>query len=199
MPPEDDDFPEWYRRRRSPFFRNWDFEDIDKMFHEMEKMMEEEFKNFTSQVPKDYVRERKLPDGSTTREFGPFVYGYSVKIGPDGKPAINQFGNLKPSRRGHQVKEEREPLVDMIETDGEVHVVAELPGVDKKDIKLHGTEDTLTISVDIPQRRYYKEVTLPSKVLVTEAKTSYKNGVLEITFPKVKEEKKPRGEPIRVD
>jgi HSP20 family protein len=109
MSPDEDDYPEWFKKRRSPFFRSFDFEEIDKMFHEMEKMMEEEFKNFTSQVPKDYVRERKLPDGSTTREFGPFVYGYSVKIGPDGKPEINQFGNLKPSRRGPQVKEEREP------------------------------------------------------------------------------------------
>jgi HSP20 family protein len=199
MPLDEDDYPEWFRRRRSPFFRSWDFEDIDKMFHEMEKMMEEEFKSFTSQVPKDYVRERKLPDGSTTREFGPFVYGYSVKIGPDGKPEINQFGNLKPSRRGPQIKEEREPLVDIIETNGEVHVVAELPGVDKKDIKLHGTEETLTISVEIPQRRYYKEVTLPTKVRVNDAKTGYKNGVLEITFPKAEEEKKPKGEPIKID
>jgi HSP20 family protein len=199
VPSEDDDFPEWYRRRRSPYFRAWDFGDIDKMFADMEKMMEEEFKNFTSQVPKDYVRERKLPDGSTSREFGPFVYGYSVKIGPDGKPAITQFGNVKPSRRGPQVREEREPLVDIIETDGEVQVVAELPGVDKKDIKLHGTENTLTISVDIPQRRYYKEVKLPCRVVVNEAKTSYKNGVLEITFPKVAEEKKPKGEPIGID
>jgi HSP20 family protein len=196
---DDDDFPERFRRRRSPFFRSWSFEDIDKMFHEMERMMDEEFKNFTSQVTKDYVRERKLPDGSTTREFGPFVYGYSVKIGPDGKPEINQFGNLKPSRRGPQVKEEREPLVDIVETDGEVHVVAELPGVDKKDIELHGTEQTLTISVDIPQRRYYKEVALPARVSVNEAKTGYKNGVLEVTFPKIKEEKKPKGEPIKID
>lgn len=199
MSSEDDDFPEWFRRRRSPYLRAWDFEDIDKMFADMEKMMEEEFKNFTSRVPKDYVRERKLPDGSTTREFGPFVYGYSVKIGPDGKPAINQFGNVKPSRRGPEVKEEREPLVDIVETDGEVQVVAELPGVDKKDVKLHGTEDTLTISVDIPQRRYYKEVALPCRVVVNEAKTSYKNGVLEITFPKLGEEKKPKGEPIGID
>jgi HSP20 family protein len=37
------------------------------------------------------------------------------------------------------VKEEREPLVDIIETNGEVHIVVELPGVDKEDIKLHGT------------------------------------------------------------
>jgi len=197
--PLEDDYPEWFRRRRSPFFRSWDFEDIDKMFHEMEKMMEDEFKNLTSQVPKDYVRERKLPDGSTAREFGPFVYGYSVKIGPDGKPEINEFGNLKPSSRGPQVKEEREPLVDIIETDGEVHVVAELPGVDKKDIKLHGTEETLTISVDIPQRKYYKEVVLPAKVRVNEARTAYRNGVLEVTLPKAGEEKKLKGEPINID
>ena len=199
MSPDEDDYSEWFKKRRSPFFKSFDFEDVDKMFHEMEKMMEEEFKNFTSQVPKDYVRERKLPDGSTAREFGPFVYGYSLKIGPDGKPEINQFGNLKPSRRGPQVKEEREPLVDILETDGEIHVVAELPGVDKKDIKLHGTEESLTISVDIPQRRYYKEVALPAKVKVNEAKTGYKNGVLEVTFPKADGEKKPKGEPINIE
>jgi HSP20 family protein len=194
----DDDFPDWFKKRRSPF-RGWFFDDFDKMFQEMEKMMEEEFKTFSSRVPKDYVRERKLPDGSTVRELGPFVYGYSIKIGPDGKPEVSEFGNVKPSRAGPQVKEEREPLVDIIETDGEVHIVVELPGVEKKDIKVRGTEDTLNISVDTPQRKYSKEVALPSKVKVKEAKTQYKNGVLEITLPKTKEEKKPKGEPINIE
>ncbi len=197
--PNEEDFPEWFRRRRFPSFGGWFFEDIDKMFREMEKMMEEEFKVFTSQVPKDYVRERKLPDGSTIKEWGPFVYGYSIKIGPDGKPEIREFGNVKPSRLGPKVKEEREPLVDIVETDGEVHVVAELPGVEKEDIKLHGTEDTLTITVDTPQRKYHKEITLPAKVNVKEAKTQYKNGVLEVTLPKTKEERKPKGEPIKIE
>jgi len=195
----DEDFPEWFRRRRYPFFRGVFFEDIDKMMREMEKMMEEEFKMFTSRIPKDYVRERKLPDGTTVREWGPFVYGYSVKIGPDGKPEIREFGNVKPGRLGPQVKEEREPLVDIIETNGEIHVVAELPGVEKKDIKLHGTEDSLSISVDTPQRKYFKEISLPAKVNVKEAKTEYKNGVLEVKLPKIKEEKKPKGEPIKID
>lgn len=195
-----EDYPEWFkRRRRYPFFRSWFFEDIDRMFYEMEKAMEEEFKMFTSRIPRDYLRERKLPDGTTIREWGPFVYGYSVKIGPDGKPEIREFGNVKPSRFGPRIKEEREPLVDIIETDGEIRVVAELPGVEKNDIKLHGTENTLTISVDIPQRKYYKEITLPAKVNVKEAKTKYKNGVLEITLPKIKEEKKPKGEPIGIE
>jgi len=193
-----EDYPDWFkRRRRYPFFRNWYFEDIDKMFQEMEKMMEEEFKTFTSKVPKDYVRIRRLPDGRTVRELGPFVYGYSVKIGPDGKPEIREFGNVKPSRFGPRVKEEREPLIDVIETNGEVHIVAELPGVEKNDVKLHGTENTLTISVETPQRKYYKEVTLPAKVNVKEAKTKYKNGVLEVTLPKTREEKK--SEPINID
>jgi len=198
MPPEED-YPEWFRRRRYPFFRGWFLDDVDKMFSEMEKMMEEEFKTFTSRVPKDYVRERKLPDGSTVREWGPFVYGYSVKIGPDGKPEVREFGNVKPSRLGPQVKEEREPLVDIIETNGEVHIVVELPGVEKNDIKLHGTESTLTISVDTPQRKYYKEIELPAKVKVKETKTEYKNGVLEVRLPKIKGEKETKGEPIKID
>jgi HSP20 family protein len=195
----DEDLPSWFRKKRSPFFKNWDFEDVDKIFHEMERMMEDQFKSFTSDVPKDYVRERKLPDGTTTREFGPFVYGYSIKIGPDGKPDIREFGNVKQSRDGPKVQEEREPLVDIIETDGEVQVVAELPGVDKKDIKLHATPDVLTISVNIPQRKYYKEIKLPAKVNVKEAKTDYKNGVLEVKLQKIGNGSKPKGEPISID
>jgi HSP20 family protein len=196
----EDDYPEWQRRKRTPFFRGWGFEDIDKIFDEMEKMMEEEFKDFASRVPKDYVRERKLPDGSTTREFGPFVYGYSMKVGPDGKPEIREFGNVKPRRNGlPHVQEEREPLVDIIEANGEIQVVVELPGVEKKDIKLSGTDDTLTIAVDTAQRKYFKEVTLPAKVKVREAKSQYKNGVLEVTLPKAKDGKPPKGEPIHVE
>lgn len=194
----DDDSPEWFRRRRSPFFRSWDFEEIDKMFHEMEKMMEQGFKDFTTKVPKDYVRELKLPDGTTKREFGPFVYGYSMKVGPDGKPEIREFGNVKPGLEGPKVKEEREPLVDIIESNGEIHIVVELPGVDKEDIKLRGTETTLTISVDVPQRKYYKEIKLPARVNVKEARTMYKNGVLEVKIPKIGDERKPKGEPISV-
>jgi HSP20 family protein len=195
MSQDDEDYPEWFRRRRSrdPFF------DMDRMFHEMEKMMEEEFKSFTEKVPKDFVKERKLPDGSTVKEWGPFVYGYSMKIGPDGKPEIQQFGNIKKSLKGPEVKEEREPLVDIVETNNEVRVVVEMPGVEKGDIKLHGTEDSLTISVDTPHYKYYKDVALPEIVKVKEARSTYKNGVLEVVIPKAEATKSPKGEPIDVD
>jgi len=203
-------FPEWFRRRmrRSPFFRNWFFGDIDEMMRDIEEMMEREFREFTNRIPKDYVRERKLPDGTTVREWGPFVYGYSMTIGPDGKPRIREFGNVKPSLKPEafgiarprlDVKEEREPLVDVISTDGEVKVIAELPGVEKEDIKLHGAENTLTLSVDTPQRKYFKDIELPAKVKIKEAKTTYKNGVLEVTLPKIVEKEKPKGEPIKIE
>lgn len=203
-------FPEWFRRRmrRSPFFRNWFFGDIDEMMRDIEEMMEREFREFTTRIPKDYVRERKLPDGTTVREWGPFVYGYSMTIGPDGKPRIREFGNVKPSLKPEafgitrprlDVKEEREPLVDVISTDGEVKVIAELPGVEKEDIKLHGTENTITLSVDTPQRKYFKDIELPAKVKIKEVKTTYKNGVLEVTLPKIVEKEKPKGEPIKIE
>lgn len=204
----DEDLPEWLRRRLrgTPISRDWVFGDIDEMMRDIEEMMQKEFREFTTRIPKDYLRERKLPDDSTEKEWGPFVYGYSMTIGPDGKPQIREFGNVKPSlkpepsgtrRPSLDVKEEREPLVDVMSTNNEIRVVVELPGVDKQDIKLHGTEKTLTISVDTAQRKYYKEVELPAPVDPKTAKSVYKNGVLEVTLTK-KEEKKPEGEPIKI-
>lgn len=188
----DEDWDRWFRKRRRPFFGN-----LDEVFREMEEMMEREFREFTKRTPRDLIRERTLPDGTKVREWGPFVYGYSMKIGPDGKPQIREFGNVKPgSRLGRpriDIKEKREPLVDVMTTDGEVKVVAELPGVEKKDIKLQGTESSLTISVNTPERKYYKEVEIPAKVDTKKTRASYKNGVLEVTLQKKKE---PEGEPI---
>ncbi len=198
MSSNNDDYPERFKKRRNsskdPFFG-----EVDDMFREMETMMDEELKNFTEKVPKEYVKERKLPDGSTVKELGPFVYGYSMKIGSDGKPEIQEFGNLKKGLKGPpQVKEEREPLVDIMETNDDVHVVVELPGVEKTDIKLYGTEDELTISVDTSQYKYFKEVALPVKVKVKEANSTYKNGVLEVVLPKAEVLGKPKGEPIDI-
>jgi len=196
MSSDNNDYPEWFKKRRSS--SKDPFSNIDDMFREMEKMMDEELKNFTDKVPKEYVKERKLADGSTVKELGPFVYGYSMKIGPDGKPEIQEFGNIKKSLKGlPQVKEERQPLVDVVETNGEIRVVAELPGVEKTDIKLHGTEDSLEINVDTPHYKYGKEIELPAKVKVKEAKSTYKNGVLEVILPKV-ESSNPKGETIDV-
>ena len=106
------------RKQRWPFFRGWFSEDINEFFKEMEELMEREFKELSKQAPSGLVRERTMPDGRKVKQWGPFVYGYSVTIGPDGKPEIKEFGNVKPeTRRGRpriRIAEEREPLVDIL-------------------------------------------------------------------------------------
>ena len=193
-----DDWIKRFRERRGFFFP-----EIDRLMEEMEKEMAETFRDMENVMPRDMVRVRRLPDGSVKREYGPFVYGYSVKIGPDGKPVIREFGNIKPGpgREGEpplNLQDRREPLIDLIEEDDKLKVVAELPGVEKTNIKLHGTEDSLTIAVDVPDRKYFKEVDVPAKIAPKEAKTSYKNGVLEVTVPKIAE-KEPSGEEIKIE
>jgi HSP20 family protein len=178
------------------------FEDFDEFIREMESIMQKEFENLSKTAPKSLIRERTLSDGSRVKEWGPFVYGYSVTMGSDGRPNIREFGNIKPeTRKGRpqiSIREQREPLVDVIATNGEIRIVAEVPGVEKKDIELHGTENYLTISVATPQRRYYKKVDLPSNVDAKKAKSTYKNGVLEVKIPKIGKTS-PKGEKIHIE
>jgi HSP20 family protein len=174
-------FDEWFGRKR----RSW-FPDVDEMMREMDKMMQEAFKNFEQQVPKNLVKERKLDDGSTVREMGPIVYGYSVKIGPDGKPEIRKFGNIDAFPNvlggGLAVKEEREPLVDVIKGNDEVRIVAEVPGVNKDDLRLTADDSTVTIESVTGEPRYHKRIDLPDAVDPKTAKSTYKNGILEVSF-----------------
>jgi len=199
----DDLWSEWPfpRRRRGmlPFSPERWFEQFDEMFERM-------FKDMTKDLPKEGWAERKLPDGTTVRQFGPYVYGYSMTVGPDGKPVIREFGNVKPSRRRGMFGipeaklepiEAREPLVDVVDDGENLRVVAELPGVEKKDIQMKCAEDVLTISVDTPSRKYHKEVELPSAVDPDTSKATYNNGVLEVVLRKTKP--KPRGKEIRIE
>lgn len=135
------------------------------------------------------------------KEWGPFVYGYSMTVCPDGKPHVREFGNIKPMpgmrRPKLDVTEKRELLADVVSTDGEVQVLVELPGVAKDDINLHGTESTLVVSVDTTQRKYYRKLKLPTMVDPKTAKSKYTNGILEVTIKKM--EKEDEGEELKID
>ena len=128
---------------------------------------------------------------------GPVFYGFSVSVGPDGRPVVQEFGNVKSGLEGPQVKDVIEPLVDVVERGDLLTVYAELPGVDKKDIDLTLAESNLTLSVQGEKRRYYKEVPLPAKVKLESAKATYNNGILEIVLDK--EVKHPHGKQLKVD
>lgn len=197
-----DEWRDWFERRRRRFpLSDWYFEDVEKSFTEMERMMEEMFKRFMEQAPEDLSIKR---GSGVIRGTRPIVWGYSITVGSDGKPVVREFGNLKPSARRKpweppfSLKEEREPLVDLIETVDEVRVVAELHGVEKEDITLHATRNTLIIKVETKERKYLKKLELPTEIDPKSAKSTYKNEVLEVTLKKV-EKGKPTGFSINID
>jgi HSP20 family protein len=175
-------FDELFGRRRAS---SW-FPDLDSMMKEMEKLMEDALKNMEQQVPKHLVKERRLDDGSVVRETGPIVYGYSVKIGEDGKPVVRKFGNLNafpgPLGGTFSVSDQREPIVDIIKDSDRIRVVAEIPGVNKEDLRVTASEDSVTIESISGERRYHKKMDLPYQIDPTTGKSTYKNGILEVTF-----------------
>lgn len=183
-----------------PFFSFEDFENFDRR---MDDMLKEMLEN----LPKNYIKERKLPDGSIIRQMGPIVYGYSMTLDPNGKPVIREFGNVKPfskttpfgiQKPALKYREEREPLVDVISEGETIKVVAEVPGVDKKDIVLNCSEKVLAVSVNTNNRKYCKEIELPHEVDPKSSKASYINGVLEVTLAKIKKSKH-KGERINIE
>jgi HSP20 family protein len=182
----DDESDSWSTRRkgRSPF-DPWGFPDMDEMMREMEKAFSEQFRELEKDIPRSLVRESKTPDGKTKKEIGPIVYGYSVTIGPDGKPVVREFGNVRsgPGMPRMAVQDKREPLVEVISSDKDVRVIAEMPGVSKEDINLTVSEKSLTISVEKEDRPYYKELDLPGMVDPKGTKSTYNNGVLEVAMP----------------
>ena len=106
----------------------------------------------------------------------------------------------------------RKPYIDIVETDKEVVATAEMPGLEKEDIKINITEDRLEISTETKQdeekkekgyiykeRRsgsYYRSISLPSAIDPDNAKATYNNGVLEIKMPKTDVKKKT---PLKVE
>ena len=183
---DDEDDADWHaRRRRNSPFGPWGFPDIDEMMREMERAFSEQFKDLEKELPKSLVRESKTPDGGTKKEIGPFVYGYSVTIGPDGKPVVREFGNVRggEGKPWKAIQDKREPLVDVVSSDKEVRVIAEIPGVRKEDVNVTVNERSMVISVDGEDRGYYKELDLPGTVNPNEAKSTYNNGILEVTVP----------------
>ena len=98
------------------------------------------------------------------------------------------------------------PRLDVSETDKEIEIVADLPGMEKNDIAVNLEDDVLTIKGERKQekeesgkhyhsteRRYgsfYRSLRLPNEVQTAKINASFKDGVLKITLPKVKTAKK---------
>ena len=213
---------DWLRNRlfgdMDPFSRDW-FNDIPRQFEQMrrgmERMFQEQFRDIDeTKILKELIKEYQTPEGAKVREVGPLVYGYSMTVGPDGRPKVREFGNAKSlfGQRGISAGTtgaatigkpltagEIEPLSDITTTDKDVKVVVEMPGINKKDIKISAYDSSVEISTtNTSERKYRSVIELPPEANTETVKSTYNNGILEITFKK-KEQTKSKGKEIKVE
>lgn len=97
--------------------------------------------------------------------------------------------------------EARVPKVDVIDRDKEVVVRAEVPGVDKKDLDVSVSENSITIKgctreehkeedgdyhrSEIRRGSFSRTLPLPAQVDADKGKGTFKDGILELTLPKI--------------
>jgi len=115
----------------------------------------------------------------------PLVYGFSMRTGADGRPVVQEFGNVPRARGLPPDPSCREPLTDVVEETDKVKAIVELPGVEKQDIDLRAEDRHLTISVDTERKRFCKSLELPCEVLPESASAEYRNGVLTVVMDKM--------------
>ncbi len=124
-----------------------------------------------------------------------------------------QRGWLSPFRwelpwpeAAHRPFEGRVPHVDIIDRADEIVLRAELPGVDKKDLEISMTEDSVTINAttryeakeekgnyyrrEMTSGQFTRTVALPAEVDDAKAKAKFENGVLEVIMPKLETAKR---------
>ena len=155
---------------------------------------EDIFRKLIRKFLKDFEEiERFFEKGLEKSSSEEYFYGFSVTIGPDGKPIIREFGS-KPKRK-HIVEinyEEEHPKIrevsegypdiDILEDNSTITVIAEIKGADKKNIDVKVLKDRETLVIRAPE--YFREIKLSSKVNPSKAKARYKHGVLEIVLEK---------------
>lgn len=111
------------------------------------------------------------------------------------------LGLERPTLSGLAQSFLQSPKVDIINRDDDILVRAEVPGIEKDDLHLSVTENTLTIHgqsrheeknhegeyfrQELSQGSFSRTLNLPSQVDGSRARAQFKNGILELTLPKI--------------
>ena len=127
---------------------------------------------------------------------------------------FDDFFSFLPERKRGLMEGEWAPTMDIAETDENIVVTAELPGVKQDDVEITVVNDVITLKgekkeeKEIKKENYHRiersygsfmrSANLPTGVQADKAKASYKDGVLTVTIPKV-EEAKPKTIKINVE
>ena len=166
-------------------------ETIDNEFAEAEDMLNRMFKTVREINPSDL--------GSNT----PYYYGYQITVGPDGKPHVREFGNIRPSAKGLiEQANATAPLVDIAigEKQNILRVTAEMPGVNKEDIKVNVSGKYVTVHAERGDKKYHTDIPVDVELddSSSSAKATYTNGILELNI-KLKQAPKEKAKEIKVE
>lgn len=147
----------------------------------MEKLFD--IANRLKEAGGEVVKEGEI-DLSKIKKGMKAMYGISLKGTIGGKPIIETFGNVKHTPKGAVVTGDREPIVDVFDEKDSVVVVAEMPGIQKEDIKLELKENTMDISAKSADRSYKKKVAIPKGTKGEISEYSYQSGLLKVIIKK---------------
>jgi HSP20 family protein len=108
--------------------------------------------------------------------------------------------SMSPIRKGMEIQDKFIPGIDVSETEKEILISADLPGMDEKDIHLAIEGDVLTLSgkkvqetttkntqihsIERSYGSFSRSISLPSKVDIDKIDASFNKGVLKIKIPK---------------
>lgn len=135
---------------------------------------------------------------SADGEFeGSFFYGFSITQGPEGKPVIREFGNVKPAGRSVSRSDVREPLVDTVydRKHREVRIIVDMPGVSQDEVSVAVHTRSVRIQGSDGGRRYAASVPLDVPVEGEPLKRTFNNGVLELSLRQKEARRRARGGP----
>ncbi len=159
---------------------------LEKQRDELRRQQEELRKRFGDAVRIDYdIRIGGILGGERgLRVGGGDFFTRLDELARERAQWRTRYGKPLLSRRIETpTKEEvREPLVDLFEEEGEIIVIAELPGVPEADIEVKKTEEGL-LQIKAGNK-FYKELKIPVEVDYEKMAKRYNNGVLEIKLPK---------------
>lgn len=147
------------------------FKGLGSLLELAEKLAEE--------APAELKREGRV--GGAGEKGLTAVYGFTLRVGGEGRPTVEAFGNVREEAgKGPVVDEVREPMVDVFDEGDVLVVVAEMPGVAEEDISYEVHGDVLTLSGETGDRKYHKEMLLPASVDGARVSRSHRNGILEL-------------------
>jgi HSP20 family molecular chaperone IbpA len=81
---------------------------------------------------------------------------------------------------------EKSPLVDIFEEGDYIIVLAELPGIDERDVNIETGESTVTITAENETRKYLKIVRLPTRIEKGSIEFTHKNNILQVKLKKLR-------------